>query len=84
MSQCQLSLYLSDKEALCSHHSLPVGMEFVPKFAINDAWILGILDGLSRQALTLEFRDSGEQWENTMGLQSALSLKPKLFLRFLQ
>jgi len=55
-------------------------MEFVPKFAINDAWILGILDELFRQALTLEFRDSGEQWENTMGLQSALSLKPKLFL----
>ena len=36
---------------MCPHNSLPVGIEFVPKFALNDAQILGILDGLSRQAL---------------------------------
>ena len=36
---------------MCPHDSLPVGMEFVPKFALNDDQILGILDGLSKQAL---------------------------------
>lgn len=36
---------------MCPHDSLPVGMEFVPKFALNDDQILGVLDGLSRQAL---------------------------------
>ena len=38
---------------MCPHDSLPVGMEFVPKFALNDDQILGILDGLSRQHLRL-------------------------------
>jgi hypothetical protein len=36
---------------MCPHDSLPVGMEFVPKFALSDVQILGILDGLSRQAI---------------------------------
>lgn len=30
---------------MCPHDSLPAGMESVPRFALNDIQILGILDG---------------------------------------
>lgn len=35
---------------LCPPGTLPQGMEFVPKYALTDDQICGILDGLSRQA----------------------------------
>ena len=34
---------------MCPPEDLPTGMVFVPKFALNDDQIWGILDGLSRQ-----------------------------------
>lgn len=35
---------------LCPVENIPSGMEFVPKYALNDEQIWGLLDGLSRQA----------------------------------
>lgn len=35
---------------MCYPHQMPVGMEFVPKFALNDNQIYGLLEGLSHQA----------------------------------
>jgi len=34
---------------MCYPHQMPVGMEFVPKFALNDDQIYGLLEGLSHQ-----------------------------------
>ncbi|MGN0923273.1 hypothetical protein [Ectopseudomonas mendocina] len=35
---------------MCYPHQLPPGMEFVPKFALTDDQIYGLLEGLSHQA----------------------------------
>lgn len=35
---------------MCYPHQMPAGMEFVPKFALNDQQIYGLLEGLSHQA----------------------------------
>jgi hypothetical protein len=37
---------------MCAPGSLPPGMEFIPKFALTDDQIYGVLEGLSHQART--------------------------------
>lgn len=39
---------------MCYPHQLPPGMEFVPKFALTDDQIFGLLEGLSHQARALQ------------------------------
>lgn len=39
---------------MCYPHQLPPGMQFVPKFALTDDQICGLLDGLSYQARALQ------------------------------
>jgi hypothetical protein len=39
---------------MCYPHQLPPGMQFVPKFALTDDQIYGLLEGLSHQARALQ------------------------------
>lgn len=36
---------------MCAHDKPPIGMEFLPKFALSDLQVLEIIDGLSMRAL---------------------------------
>lgn len=46
-----LEYFGTGKGAFMSYpHQMPIGMEFVPRFALNDHQIYGLLEGLSHQA----------------------------------